>query len=165
MKTLLCTVAIGAMALMGCSKNSEQPPDPALTMDTAEPLPAPTMPTSTLATDSADAASAVFPKSIPNAMIGRWALVPADCTSTKGDAKGLMIIGAATLRFYESTASLAKVLARTDTMLRAQYAFSGEGMEWQRDMSLTLQDGGKVLIRQEFGKDAATGPFKYTSCT
>ena len=31
---------------------------------------------------------------IPAAIQGRWGLTPADCTSTRGDAKGLLTIGA-----------------------------------------------------------------------
>ena len=169
MKALLCSAAIAALALTGCSKSSEPAPDPLLTTSAADPLPDQTAPANAAASASPAAGTAAetaaLPKSIPNAMVGRWALVPADCTSTKGDAKGLMIIGAATIRFYESTANLAKVTERTDTMLRAQYAFSGEGMEWQREMVLKVAGGGKKLIREEFGQDAAQGPMTYTSCS
>lgn len=169
MKALLCSAAIAALALTGCSKGSEPAPDPLLTTSAADPLPDQTAPANAAASASpaagTAAGTAALPKSIPNAMVGRWALVPADCTSTKGDAKGLMIIGAATIRFYESTANLAKVTERTDTMLRAQYAFSGEGMEWQREMVLKVAGGGKKLIREEFGQDAAQGPMTYTSCS
>ena len=38
---------------------------------------------------------------LPAAMRGRWGLTPMDCTSTRGDAKGLMIVGPSELRFYE----------------------------------------------------------------
>jgi len=63
--------------------------------------------------------------SIPMAMRGRWGLVPADCTSTKGDTKGLITIDAASIRFYESVAKLTKVDQRSETALKAGYAFSG----------------------------------------
>src|SRR5215210_8614734 len=46
-----------------------------------------------------DAASA-----IPASLHGRWGLTPADCTSTRGDAKGLLIVGPDEIRFYESRA-------------------------------------------------------------
>ncbi len=161
MKALLCSAAIAALALTGCSKGSETAPDPMLTTSAADPLPDRTAP----ANASASASPAALPKSIPNAMVGRWALVPADCTSTNGDAKGLMIVGAATIRFYESTATIAKVAEHSDTMLRAQFAFSGEGMEWQREMTLKVEAGGKKLIKEEFGQDAVPGPMTYTSCS
>src|SRR3954452_16808212 len=41
---------------------------------------------------------------IPPALHGRWGLTPMDCTSTRGDAKGLLIVGPADLKFYESRA-------------------------------------------------------------
>ena len=39
---------------------------------------------------------------IPASLHGRWGLTPADCTSTRGDAKGLLIVSADGLKFYES---------------------------------------------------------------
>src|SRR4051794_12959918 len=42
---------------------------------------------------------------IPAALQGRWGLAPNDCTSTKGDAKGLLIVGPADVKFYESRAT------------------------------------------------------------
>src|SRR5437868_4439151 len=42
--------------------------------------------------------------SIPAALQGRWGLAPNDCTSTRGDAKGLLVIGPDQLTFYESRA-------------------------------------------------------------
>ena len=45
---------------------------------------------------------------------------------------------------------------------RASFDFTGEGMTWQREETLELQDG--TLIRREAGQDAAPGPFKYTRC-
>src|SRR5215218_6684586 len=41
---------------------------------------------------------------IPASLHGRWGLTPADCTSTRGDAKGLLVISADGLKFYESRA-------------------------------------------------------------
>src|SRR3954467_10096462 len=46
--------------------------------------------------------------SIPAALQGRWGLTPGDCTSTLGDAKGLLIVNATELRFYESRAMPAR---------------------------------------------------------
>ena len=113
----------------------------------------------------ASAAPAEAEKSIPLALRGRWGLVAADCTSTRGDAKGLITISADSLRYYESVAKLGTVTARSDTSLAANFAFSGEGMEWRRDMTLKLQDGGKALVKQEFGADAIPGPLTYRQCS
>ena len=101
---------------------------------------------------------------IPAAAQGRWGLVPADCTSTRGDAKGLLIVEPRLLRFYESRGTLKAVKEASSTRVRAAFEFSGEGMAWQRDETLDVQDGGKTLIRREYGADAAPGPFKYTRC-
>lgn len=101
---------------------------------------------------------------IPVAARGRWGLVPADCTSTRGDAKGLLTIAATTLKFYESRGILGKIAERSDRRIRATFAFAGEGMTWTRDEVLDVQDGGKTLIRREYGEDAAPGPFKYARC-
>ena len=109
-------------------------------------------------------ATAVPDATIPIAAQGRWGLVPADCTSTRGDAKGLLAIDGTTLKFYESRGTLGKIAERSDTRIRATFAFSGEGMNWVRDEVLDVQDSGKTLIRREYGEDAAPGPLKYTRC-
>ncbi|MEQ7874343.1 hypothetical protein ABDK56_10110 [Sphingomonas sp. ASV193] len=75
---------------------------------------------------------------IPSAFHGRWGLGRADCTSTRGDAKGLLTIAADQLRFYESRGVPMRVIASTATRFDARYAFSGEGQEWQRNERLAL---------------------------
>ena len=121
-----------------------------------------TEPTSTNAPTSSTTGIPEF--GVPVAAQGRWGLVPADCTSTRGDAKGMLIVSATTLTFYESRGTLKKIVEKSDSRLRATFAFSGEGMTWTRDEVLDVQDGGKTLIRREFGEDAVPGPFKYTRC-
>lgn len=101
---------------------------------------------------------------IPSPIQGRWGLVAADCTSTKGDAKGLLTIDGTTLKFYESLGTLQTVRERSATRIIADFAFTGEGMEWQRVMTLDTQDGGRALIRRENGDGAAPGAFKYSRC-
>lgn len=103
-------------------------------------------------------------KAIPAAVQGRWGLVAADCTSTKGDAKGLLTIDAADLRFYESHGELARIREKDAARIVADYKFSGEGMEWDRLMVLDVQDGGKTLIRRDYGEGAAAGPMRYRRC-
>lgn len=127
--------------------------------------------------DMADAA-------IPAAIQGRWGMValecqaagaaktgkcapdavPADCTTTLGDAKGLLEIDATSLKFYESRGTLAEVAESDSSRIRANFDFSGEGMTWQRDEVLEAQDGGKTLVRREYGEGALPGTFLYKRC-
>ena len=114
-------------------------------------------------TASADAGTPA-PTELPPALRGRWGLVSADCTSTRGDAKGLLTIGASTLKFYESVGTLDTVMEAEPSRLRAVFDFEGEGMTWQREVALDVQDDGATLIRREYGEDAAPGPFRYAKC-
>ena len=102
--------------------------------------------------------------SIPAGLRGRWGLVPADCTSTHGDAKGLMEVGATTLTFYESRAKLGQVRESSAERIRAEYSFNGEGQEWTQDVELRSWEGGAKLIREDRGPDALPGPLTYTRC-
>ena len=84
---------------------------------------------------------------IPGALRGRWGLSPEDCTTTRGDAKGLLEITADQLRFYESRATpSAKVQTSADS-LSGNFAFTGEGQSWTRYETLQLQKD--KLIRTE----------------
>lgn len=106
----------------------------------------------------------VVPGDIPAAIRGRWGLVPADCEPGRADAKGLLTITAGKLEFYESVGTLKGVTEATPTRIRASFNFEGEGMTWERDMVLDVQDGGATLIRREYGEDAAPEPFRYAKC-
>jgi hypothetical protein len=101
---------------------------------------------------------------IPLAIRGRWGLVPADCTSTNGDNKGLVTIDATSLKFYESRATLGAVKNADDGSIAATYAFTGEGQNWTLEVELDVADGGKTLIRKETGQDASPEPLTYTRC-
>lgn len=144
---LLISVA-GALALAGCS--GEKSKDPAGEESFSPAVATP------LASETA--------QSIPQAAQGRWGLVPADCTTKLGDEKGLLTIGPDSLKFYESQGKLGTIAERSDNRLRASFAFTGEGMEWTHDVVLDVQDGGKTLIRRNYGPDAEPGPYKYTRC-
>jgi len=103
--------------------------------------------------DASDADSGyVLPTSIPVRFYGRWGLVPADCTSTRGDTKGLLRISNARLAFYESRGTIDKVLSATANSFDASYNFSGEGQTWQRVERLRLVDD-----RLQRRTDAAPG--------
>lgn len=96
---------------------------------------------------------------IPEPFLGRWGLVPADCTSTRGDNKGLMTVEADRLSFNESRATIAKLEAVSATELRATLAFNGEGQEWTEQTPLVLEDNGNVLTRLADGQT-----LRYTRC-
>jgi hypothetical protein len=96
---------------------------------------------------------------IPAAFLGRWGLVPADCTSTAGDNKGLMTVEPDRLSFYESRASIAKLEGISPTELRATLAFSGEGQEWTQETPLILENDGAALTRVADGQT-----LRYTRC-
>ncbi len=98
--------------------------------------------------DTNAAAPTGLPTAIPSPFRGRWALVPADCTSTGGDAKGLLTISDTRLTFYEARATLSKVLGATDDSFDARYSFSGEGQTWERNERYKLV-GGKLQRRTD----------------
>ena len=101
---------------------------------------------------------------IPTAFHGRWGMVPADCTSTQGDAKGLLTITSEMMQFYESRGTPGSIAEQSPTRLVADFDFVGEGMTWQRRMVLDMQDDGRSLVRREYGADAAPGAFRYARC-
>lgn len=104
-------------------------------------------------------------KAIPAAIRGRWALKAADCQAKKGTDLTALTIDATNLRFYESHGELVRVRESGTNRLVADYKFSGEGMEWDRRMRLDLADGGKTLVRRDYGEGAAAGAMRYTRCT
>lgn len=161
-KTILAP-ALALLALAACNSGEPEPAAtegaPAAEPTAATPLPS-MVPPVTPETPSAQ----VTANQIPAAMQGRWGLVPADCEAGRADAKGLLEIGPTRLKFYESMGTLTTITEGTDSRIRGKFSFMGEGMEWQRDQVLDLQDGGKTLIRREYGEDAAPGPLKYTKC-
>ena len=94
---------------------------------------------------------------IPTRYRGRWGMVPADCTSTRGDAKGLIRIGERTIRFYESTATLKEQRPAITTSFAGAFSFTGEGQSWEKDITLSVQ--GDTLTRAE-----EEGSYTYTRC-
>ena len=84
---------------------------------------------------------------IPSALHGKWGMTPQDCTTTRGDAKGLMEISANRIRFYESVARPSPGVQTADDSVSGNFAFTGEGTNWTRYQTLELQDG--KLVRTE----------------
>lgn len=149
---LLISAVGAALALAGCSGEKTETPASEESFSPA------------VATPLASEAATETAQSIPQAAQGRWGLVPADCTTKLGDEKGLLTIGPESLKFYESQGKLGTIAERSDTRIRASFAFTGEGMEWTHDVVLDVQDDGKTLIRRNYGPDAEPGPYKYTRC-
>mgnify|MGYP006142871301 CR=1 FL=1 len=72
-------------------------------------------------------------------------MTPADCTSNRGDAKGLLTVGADSIRFYESVARPTGDLETTEDSASGLFAFTGEGQQWTRHQALHVR--GEKLTR------------------
>lgn len=94
---------------------------------------------------------------IPAQYRGRWGMAPADCTSKRGDAKGLITVGDKTIRFYESTATLKEQRPAIATSFSGLFGFTGEGQTWEKVMTFTRT--GDTLKRAE-----DEGSFTYKRC-
>ena len=121
-----------------------------------QPATAPVLPVSNAAAAPAPEEKA---KTFPAAIHGRWGLVPSDCTSTLGDAKGLVTITADEVRFYESVARPVKIVERTDRVIRGEFDFTGEGMSWTNYMTWSVT--GDRLTRVDSEEDSR---LVYTRC-
>ncbi len=108
---------------------------------------------------SGDTASAAG-SAIPAKLQGRWGLTPADCTSTRGDAKGLLVVSSDGLRFYESQARPVRNVKRTDDSISADFDYTGEGQEWTKFQTLKLES--QLLVRTESSPMAS---FNYVRCS
>jgi hypothetical protein len=96
---------------------------------------------------------------IPAALQGRWGLTPADCTTTRGDAKGLLVINGYSLKFYESRAVPTEGAHGDGDSFGGDFAFTGEGQSWTKYQSLKLNKA--VLVRTETNPSAS---FSYAKC-
>jgi hypothetical protein len=96
---------------------------------------------------------------IPAALHGRWGLTPRDCTSSLGDAKGLLIVNGNELRFYESRAVPAGDAQADSNSISGTFNFTGEGQSWTKFQSLQLQKDD--LVRTETNPTAS---FTYAKC-
>ena len=99
------------------------------------------------------------PGPIPASLRGRWGMTPADCTSTRGDAKGLLEIGPDSLKFYESRAVPGTSIETEADGISGNWNFTGEGQQWSKYVSLQLQD--KVLNRTDRNPVAS---YNYARC-
>lgn len=147
-------VIAGALALGAC----QGPAKPADQAESAAPKPADVdvvPPSETTENGTAAVASGA----IPAALQGRWGLVPDDCTSTRGDAKGLLVVAADKLTFFESRARLDRPGTATADSVTGEFAFTGEGQSWRKTVTLRLDKG--ALVRTE---DDLPQPLRYQRC-
>lgn len=158
---LILAVAFAALALSGCNDSGAPAAEPSARETT---LPAPDLPPVSGTSAAPTAIDTPAAKLIPAAVQGRWGLDANDCDPARDDAKGLLTIGPDTLRFYESRATLGPITDISANRIHATFEFTGEGMTWSRDEVLDAQDGGKALIRREYGEGAAPRPLRYTRC-
>lgn len=161
MKKTFLIASVFAAALSACSKADTDPaatatPDPELVTPAA---------TATQAAPPPPAATQAPQTSIPAAFQGRFGLVPADCGPETGANKGLIQVSANDMKFYESIARLGTIQERSDSHLKAGFAYAGEGMEWNRTVTMDTRDGGKTVQFEEFGEDAPKGARTYTRCS
>ena len=151
-----------ALAVAACAK--QNPVDPkAAAVAAALPDVNATAPSATgephvATTPTRELAQATAP--IPAALHGRWALTPADCTSTRGDAKGLLVIGASELRFYESRAVPSTDVDSDSSSIVGNFAFNGEGRSWTKYEALKVNK--QSLVRTEMNPSAS---FTYAKCS
>ena len=96
---------------------------------------------------------------IPAAVQGRWGLTPGDCTSTRGDAKGLLVVSADRLQFYESRAVPSPGIQVDADSVSGDFAFTGEGQQWTKYQTLERQ--GDKLVRTQRDPIAT---FTYVRC-
>lgn len=129
---------------------------PSVNQGASDPSGAAPPPGTTTGTGAMPAAPAA---AIPAGFHGRWGMAPADCTTTRGDAKGLLTIDRGGLKFYESRALPATNVNTSSDSFSADFAFTGEGQQWTRFETLELQDG--KLVRTESGPMAS---YTYVRC-
>ena len=167
MKRLTLIPAAALLALAACNPPSEpNAADPGeLNIEAADIEPVPPSETPGPGATNNAAANDAMPVPltvIPAAFHGRWGMVPADCTSTRGDAKGLIVVDASSIKFYESRATLAKVTMDAPENFTGDFKFTGEGQTWTKPQNLKLTGSSNTLIRSE--SDPAMS-FTYRRCT
>lgn len=162
MRFMAILLALGTTIwLLACSK-----PDPVATNATAVNVPA------AIAKPRLDpqggppekeaaptAPSAASKAAIPLSLQGRWGLTPGDCTSTRGDAKGLLVVTAEGLKFYESRAVPAGGTTADQDSITGNFDFTGEGQNWTKFETLELNRD--TLVRTESNPAAS---YTYAKC-
>ena len=149
------------LSIAACS--ARDPVDPNATNASTLPdvnVPAPSATGEPRGPTTSAAADPVSAEKIPAALQGRWALAPRDCTSTRGDAKGLLVITPDDLRFYESKAVPAQDVEADGSSIAGNFAFTGEGQSWTKYEALKVEK--QKLIRTETQPMTS---FTYAKCS
>lgn len=97
---------------------------------------------------------------IPASLQGRWALAPTDCTSQHSAAKGLLVVTADDLHFYESRAVPASDVGTDASSIGGNFAFTGDGRSWTKYEALNFSN--HRLTRTEINPTAS---FSYARCS
>lgn len=152
-------IELSLIGLLAACSGETTAPEPTGTGDTT--LAASLAPEPAPATTEHNAAVA---GQIPVALQGRWGLVPGDCTTTRGDDKGLLTVSASDLRHYESVGKLRSVSSATANSVSGTFDYTGEGMNWTREVTLSAQNDGRSLNFRDTGSDGPPGNRTYTRC-
>lgn len=154
----------GVTALVACSERDPVADNVAAArpaeVDVLPPDESAATPTDQLEEGAADPVNMPSTNRIPASLHGRWGLTPGDCTSTRGDAKGLLVISSDSLKFYESVARPVGTLKTSRDSASGEFAFTGEGMTWKKYEALELEDG--KLVRTQSDPMAS---YTYARCT
>lgn len=159
-KRVACALAI-LMLLAGCGQPDGPAGDEATAdaaINSAEAPRGTDEPPANTSAGTIDPAVVAPAGAIPAAFHGRWGMVPADCTSTRGDAKGLLLVEGDGLRFYESRAVPRNIALAGPNEWSADFDYSGEGQTWSERTTMTLTNSGKTLVR------LGDGPWTYQRC-
>lgn len=163
LRAIFPIVTIASVAtLVACSGQDPVAPEAnnisSSEVDVLPPDESPATPTNDLE-NGADEPVVEATSTIPASFQGRWALSPADCTSTRGDNKGLLTVAADKLTFYEARAIPAGSLKQTKDSVSGDFNFTGEGQKWKRYQVLELQNS--KLVRTESSPMAS---YTYARC-
>lgn len=155
-------IALIALALAACQQGSND--NIAIDDTNTANADIETLPPDETSTNDANAVgndSGTAELAIPAAFQGRWGMVPDDCTSTRGDAKGLIIVDADSIKFFESLGTLTKVTQNAPENFTGTFSFAGEGESWTNSQNLKLTGSSNTLVRKQSGVDQ---PFTYKRC-
>jgi hypothetical protein len=97
---------------------------------------------------------------IPASLQGRWGLTPAACFSPGRDPKGLLVVTADDLKFYESRAVPSSDVDADSSSISGNFTFGGDGQNWSRYEALNVERNR--LTRTETNPTAS---FSYAKCT
>ncbi|WP_431470986.1 hypothetical protein [Sphingosinithalassobacter sp. LHW66-3] len=153
----IVALATAAALLAGCEAQSPSQPEPMPSGTATDPASAPAGPPTPEPTPSVAAATDTRHGPIPMGYRGVWSAGEGGCAR---GAEQRLRIEPDTLVFYESAATPGRVEQLSDSSIRLDLAFTGEGETWTQTNTLTLLDDGRRLRREQ----AEMPPVTYTRC-